>query len=272
MSVPAWRTLGLALALGCHGWSSPPAAPAPAAPAPVEAPAAAVAAARADAGLAYEVWTSVPATPQTPLPTVIALHGLGDDPVRFVHFLQGYAAPVRVLAPKAPLPWSSGTSWFSSRAMQADPERMADELRARADDVVHWLDTVSTTYAFAGKPVVTGFSQGGMLSFALAIHHPDRFAGAVPVAGWLPRPAVPDHATAAQAAIPVRALHGDADDVLPLTGTRRAVDAMRAAGFDVSLEVFEGVPHAVPPAVRARMEAEVGALLAAQGPAGDAAR
>ena len=37
-----------------------------------------------------------------------------------------------------------------------------------------------------GRALVAGFSQGGMLTFGLALHHPDLFDGAYPIAGWFP--------------------------------------------------------------------------------------
>ena len=37
-----------------------------------------------------------------------------------------------------------------------------------------------------GKVVVTGFSQGGMLSYALALHHPELIEYALPISGMLP--------------------------------------------------------------------------------------
>ena len=253
-----WLVL-LGVVVGCA--PAAPVVPAPAAPAPVVVPAVAEPAAR----LEYLVWTSEPATASTPLPTVVAMHGLGDRPEAFQTFLSNLDG-VRVIVPRAPLPWGQGSSWFSQRAMQAEPGVIAQEMVLRAAQVAALVEEVNATYAVTGPVVVTGFSQGGMMSFAMAALYPDRIAGAVPVAGIIPQGVLPPALTAAHRRTPIRALQGTADRVLPLTVAQRGVEAMRSRGFDVTLETFEGVGHAVPPPVRARLEAHVQAMLRADAP------
>jgi phospholipase/carboxylesterase len=82
-----------------------------------------------------------------------------------------------------------------------------------------------------------------MLSFALAVQHPELVAVALPVSGWLPESLIlgpkPD------AAPPIVALHGDADEVLTIQRTRDAVAKLRSAGYDAELLEYPGVGHGV---------------------------
>ncbi|MCB9665149.1 MAG: alpha/beta fold hydrolase [Alphaproteobacteria bacterium] len=196
-----------------------------------------------------------------PLPTVIVVHGLGARADGIVRVLEGLEGPARVLAPQAPTPWGDGGTWFSMPAQGSDPAALGEEMLRVADRVVAWIDEVRAEHPIAGRPVITGFSQGGMVSFAVALRHPEAVAGAVPIAGWLPGVLVPPLPTEAQRAVPIRALHGTADDRLSFVETRRVVDALRAAGFDAQLQAAEGVGHTIPPEVRAEVVRTVGVLL-----------
>lgn len=195
----------------------------------------------------------------TAMPTVVALHGLGDNPQ---HFLGLFAEldGVRVLAPAAPLPWPpDGFSWFEHRLTE-DPAGASAEIPGRAEAVAGLIRWAHAHPAIIGKPVVTGFSQGGVLSYAVALHHADLIAGAVPIAGLLPTEAIP--ASTPGATAPIRAVHGDADTRLAFSEAERTVSALQKLGFDATLDRFDGVGHSIPPVMRSRVHDHVRTLLA----------
>lgn len=176
---------------------------------------------------------------------VVAMHGLGDRPERFGLMFEALSTPARVLLPAAPHPYSSGYSWFT--ADRGDEAAFAADLAARADAVAATL---------VGRPVVTGFSQGGMLAFAIAVRHPDRVSAAYPLAGALPASLIPEHAPLG--GLPtIVALHGEADIRVDFAATAEAVQALSAAGFDATLRSYPGVEHTV----SAQMRADLDALL-----------
>jgi phospholipase/carboxylesterase len=96
-------------------------------------------------------------------------------------------------------------------------------------------------YKTKGKPVVAGFSQGGALSFVVAVRHPEAVRAAIPVSGWLPTGLLPR--PGAEVA-PIRALHGGADTLVELDPTNEAVASLVDRGADASIEVFPRVGHA----------------------------
>jgi phospholipase/carboxylesterase len=190
------------------------------------------------------------------LPTVVALHGLGDKPEDFIHALDGLPGPVRVVAVQAPEPWGDdGRAWWTRRVSSGDWDALAGDVAAAADALQPLLEQLNGDESVCGRPVVTGFSQGGMLSFAIAGRHPENIAGAVPVSGMI----LEGVATSPWA--PTRALHGDADTVVPFAATREAVDTLSAAGEDVTLQAFVGVQHRIPSPVRQAWFRELQALL-----------
>ncbi|MDQ3332286.1 MAG: hypothetical protein M3552_16820 [Planctomycetota bacterium] len=73
----------------------------------------------------------------------------------------------------------------------------------------------------------------------MAAREPDRFAAVVPIAGG-GHPESGDRLVD----VPIRAVHGDADDVVPVTQSREMVAAIRAAGGSPRYDELPGVSHA----------------------------
>lgn len=180
------------------------------------------------------------------LPLLLVLHGLGDSPERFLPLFDGLDVPVRIVAPRAPDPFSSGTSWFPID----DPRRAPAGILKRAQLLVELTDYLARTRTVRGRPIVTGFSQGGILSFALAAYHAGSFQAAVPIAGSL-LDGLPRYQPA-QKGFRVVALHGREDRRIPYEGAERTTARLRAVGTDASLTSFPGVGHEIPELMRER--------------------
>jgi phospholipase/carboxylesterase len=184
------------------------------------------------------------------LPLIIAVHGMGDRPEHFQEVFGDYPGEARFILPRAPTPQGDGASWFPTRIGALEQPDLIPGMEKAADQLASLAADLKKRYPAAPAPIVTGFSQGGMLSFLLATRHPGAIRRAVPVAGWLP-PGL-QGAKAPTPAPSIRALHGDADNILPLGPTQEAVTALKGAGWDVTLEVFPGVGHRIPAPLRAR--------------------
>ena len=206
--------------------AAPPTTPAPTAAPPPE-------------GLAERI--AGDANPDEPLPLVIALHGLGDAPEDFVMLFQTLNSRARVVALRAFDSWQGGASWFApgldpaspafARAVETSARRVADEVRA-----------VAASRPTCGDIVITGFSQGAMLSYTLAAIEPTLAARFVPIAGRL---GVATTIAASARSGDVRALHGGADRRVPVADGRTAVARLRAAGRDAQFQEFAGADHAI---------------------------
>jgi phospholipase/carboxylesterase len=180
-------------------------------------------------------------TPTSEAPMVIAIHGLGDSPQRFAGLLDAVEDPARIIYPRGLSPHGRGFSWFGR-----GPSR-ADGIRTAAAKLADMIDVLTRRYATRGKPVVTGFSQGGMLSYALAVQHGDKIGAAVPIAGALPLELVPLRSP--DGSPPILGLHGDADPVLPIAPTRELTLLLRERGFEANLTEYPGIQHTVSPAM-----------------------
>jgi len=211
-----------------------------------------------------------PDDPSAALPWIVAMHGMGSRADRFSGAFDGWnGPPARLLSVQAPEAHGPGFTWFPARVREMPAADLSAVVVAQADAVAGAIEDWSARFAVEGRPVLTGFSQGGMLSYAVALRHPERVAGAVPVSGWIVDGLVVPHAPVRDT-VPVRALHGVDDEILAFVPTRRRVDRLRASGFDVTMTAFDGVGHQIPPAMRATWHETLATLLggASQDPAG----
>ena len=236
--------VGLAWGTGCQ---TPPAAPPvspPVEPTPVAPEADGLVA--LDGGLRGRVLGA-----REDRPVLVALHGRGDHPERFVRLAEGWADVAHVVVPAAPTPYGSGFSWFQVRARQDDATLAAavEEAARRVVQLVHARRS-------ADHPVVvTGFSQGGMLSFALATRRTPVVDAAVPMGGFLPRGLWPVHRV--DGAPPIVAVHGEADAIIPVEAPRATVAHLESLGWPVTLHTEPGVEHSISRSMRQVVDAAV---------------
>lgn len=196
------------------------------------------------AGIHFRVHHTAGADPDATLPLIVAIHGLGDRPERFA-LLDGFPAPARVIYPRGLAPHHGGYSWFAiepRRATESGEETVRGVAEA-ADALAAMIAELTKRFPTRGKPIVTGFSQGGMLSFALAVRHPSALAAAVPLAGYLPEALVP--ATAPPGTPPIVALHGEDDPLIAIGAAQGTVATLRERGFSAELVAYPEVPHSV---------------------------
>jgi phospholipase/carboxylesterase len=244
---PRMRALLLAaavLSLPACGRDAPP-EPAPSTPAPRES-----ASVPEAAGIRYLERTTGGAAASDRLPLVVAIHGLGDRPESFASVFAPLRARARLVVPYGLDPWHDGFSWFPAGWLD-DPQKLAHGTSAAADRLAAMITALARARPTAGRPIVTGFSQGGMLSFTLAVLHPEAVGAAFPVGGLLAPPLLPSSWPAGRVEPAIHAFHGADDDRVPVAGARTTVQRLHDLGLGADLHEYPGVRHTIPPAMQA---------------------
>ena len=194
------------------------------------------------AGLRYLERVTGGAQPNDALPLVIGIHGRGGAPEHFVHALSGLSARARVILPYAPDPFGSGYTWFPN---WNDDAELADGTRHAADRLAAMIRELTARKPTVGRPIVTGFSQGGMLSFTLAVLHPDLVGAAFPCGGFLAPPLYPS-AWPSDAPRPrIHAFHGTDDPMIAIADARSTVKRLTDVGLPAELSEYPGVRHTI---------------------------
>jgi len=257
-------TLLLALVIGpaCVSGRSCGAIPTPGAStqsSPRQLPALAPAARVVEAGTALHEYSGG-ARPGDAVPLVVAIHGLGDRPESFRRLFQGFPGRAHFVFPAGDMAWGDGLGWWPIPG-EIKEDNMAPGLDAAAARLAARIRLWASS-GIVGKPIVTGFSQGGMLSFALAVKFPNEIGEALPAGGLLPPSMLPASWPAGTARPRIVALHGGADDVVPHAFGKTSADNLRALGLDVEWRSYAGLTHWISADVRkdlfAALSASVG--------------
>ena len=193
------------------------------------------------------------------LPMVVMIHGLGDRPESFLDALAGVKTPARLILPRGLEAHGGGWAWFPYR--REDPQVMVEGIRNATGRISGALTELSARRPTAGRPIVSGFSQGGMISFALAALFPAAVSAAYPLSGMLPPPLRPS-APARGPTPPVVAFHGDADKMVPIEPSRESIAALKAQGWSAELRESPGTGHTVTQETRQALTALVDAAAA----------
>ncbi len=86
---------------------------------------------------------------------------------------------------------------------------------------------------------IYGMSMGGIGTFDAAVRHPDIFAAAIPICGDVN----PRRLNNKFKGLAWSLYHGDNDPAVPVSGSRNAYRALKAAGADVRYHEFAGCGH-----------------------------
>ena len=182
-------------------------------------------------------------------PLVLFLHGSGergsDNEKQLFHGSQMWLNPVNrenypafVLVPQCP---ESGYWAYTDRPSSFEPDQMPSDIPL--SPVFRTLKELIDTYLAMPqvdkkRVYVIGLSMGAMGTYDLAVRYPEIFAAAIPICGTVN----PTRLSAAKD-VKFRIFHGDADTVVPVSGSRQAYKALKAAGADVEYIEFPGVTH-----------------------------
>lgn len=169
-----------------------------------------------------------------PMPLVIVLHGRGADANDLADIAPSLDGPggYRFVFPNAPhaFPWG-GYTWFDGWP----PER--DSVIASRKKLLHFLEEITARYPVAdGKIILSGFSQGGMMSLDAGFRTDEELCGIVVMSGVLFEQDAPDFKARPDQKILIA--HGTGDDVIPVIAARRARALLEAAGVQPEYHEF----------------------------------
>ncbi|MBV8615745.1 MAG: prolyl oligopeptidase family serine peptidase [Acetobacteraceae bacterium] len=181
---------------------------------------------------------------------VVLCHGVGADGHDLIDLAPAWsrAVPDAVfVAPSAPDPYDqdphgTGRQWFSvadrtPAVMARGVRRAAALLGPFVDAELARLGLAPTAYA------LMGYSQGAMTVLFTGLRRATPPLAILAYSGALLAPETLAGEIANQA--PVLLVHGEADDVVPVTRSREAERALRAAGVPVEASYTPGLGHGI---------------------------
>jgi phospholipase/carboxylesterase len=146
----------------------------------------------------------------------------------------------RFAAPDAPFasPYG-GRQWFGVDGQELRPDRIS-MVRAAFDKLIADIIEQEGFSNKLGQVAFLGVSQGAIMALDAVASGKWKIGALVSFAGLLPMPPVP-----AQTRMPVLLVHGKDDQTIPAMASGAAAAQLKAAGYDVTLDIQAGVGHTI---------------------------
>jgi phospholipase/carboxylesterase len=192
--------------------------------------------------------TSPPAAGGAPRSVVILLHGYGSngaDLIGLVPYWRAALPHTLFLAPDAPQPCPGapgGRQWWPLTSLS--PEARAAGVRVSAPALNAYIDSQLAAHNLsADRLALVGFSQGTMMALHVGPRRANAIAGIVGYSGMLADPEALGEELETKP--PILLVHGDADDVLPVSALHQAKARLEDLGFEVESHVSRGLGHSI---------------------------
>lgn len=189
-----------------------------------------------------------PANGQRPRQLVVLLHGFGadgNDLIELAPYLARSLPEAQFVSPHAPERCEmapQGRQWWGIRSFSPAERRAGAEKAAPGLDA--FLDAELERYGLTGGDLaLVGFSQGTMMALQVGLRRTPVPAAIVGFSGALAAPET--LAGQATGAPPVLLVHGDADEMLPVTEMLDAASGLGAAGVPCLWHVSAGIGHSI---------------------------
>jgi len=179
---------------------------------------------------------------------IVWMHGLGADGHDFepiVPHLGLKDRGVRFVFPHAPrraVTINGGLlmpAWFDVRSQDFGADIDAPGIRASVVQVEGLIAREKERGVPAGRILLAGFSQGGVIALCTALRHPERLAGVLGLSTFLPAEAlIEGDLSSANAGLPVFMGHGDEDPMIPIEWAEAARDRLQTLGYPVTWKSY----------------------------------
>lgn len=195
---------------------------------------------------------------RTPAGAIVLTHGRGADPHDLEPLLELLDPDRRLLGifPHGPLHLPPGGQHWYVVGQVGSPDR--DTFRASLEELEAQLDSALSEHGVGwDRTVLGGFSQGAVMSYALALGAGrPRPAAVLAFSGFIPSVEGFDLALADRVGLPVSISHGALDPVISVDFARDARERLTAAGLDVRYRE-DPVGHTIAPAALAQARAVI---------------
>jgi len=183
-------------------------------------------------------------------PALILLHGYGSDENDLFSFAEEMPEELFIISAKAPYPMQPyGNAWY---AIHFDNEngKFSDDIQAikSRDMIATFIDQVIENYPVdASKINLLGFSQGSILSYAVALTYPEKIDNVIALSGYINKEIFgQDYLKNDLSQLSFYCSHGSADQVIPIEWARRTKPFFENLGVDFTYSEFP-VGHGVAP-------------------------
>lgn len=178
-------------------------------------------------------------------PLVIFLHGYGSNEQDLFGIKDDLPTQYTYLSVRAPMVMEEGSyQWFRKKGEGAYNGE-TDDLKTNAQLLLDFVAQAAKKYhTEPDKVVLVGFSQGAIMSYEVALRHPEAVGGIAALSGRilpvLKSELQPDEK---RQSLAIFIGHGTADKRLPFSDGTDANSLLKSASLEPEFHAYEGVGH-----------------------------
>ncbi|MEW4924072.1 alpha/beta fold hydrolase [Algibacter sp. 2305UL17-15] len=183
-------------------------------------------------------------------PLLIMLHGYGSDENDLFSFSAELPEELLIISVRAPYPMQPyGNAWY---AINFDEEqgKWNDNVQAKAsvDLISKFIDEVISKYPVKKDNItLLGFSQGSILSYAVALTYPEKVKNIIALSGYVNQDILPKNLKEQDySKLDFYCSHGSVDQVIPVDWARKTQPFLNALNIKNTYSEFP-VGHGVSP-------------------------
>ena len=183
-------------------------------------------------------------------PVLIMLHGYGSDENDLFSFAGELPDELLIISAKAPYSMQPyGNAWYEIHFDNTDG-KFSDDVQAitSRETIKDFIDEVIKNYTVDQDNInLLGFSQGSILSYAVALSYPEKIRNVVALSGYVNQGILKDGFENNDfSRLDFYCSHGSVDQVIPVTWARKTKPFLDDLGIKNSYSEFP-VGHGVAP-------------------------
>ncbi|RTY72718.1 alpha/beta hydrolase [Flavobacterium sp. LS1R10] len=183
-------------------------------------------------------------------PLLLLLHGYGSNEDDLFSFATELPDEYYIVSARAPYNMQYGAyAWYAIN-FDADQNKFSDHDQAKVsrDLIAGFIDELIQTYPInAEKVTLIGFSQGSILSYAVALSYPEKVQKVVAMSGYLNLEIVTeDYLKNNFHTLKIFASHGTVDQVIPVEWARKTPAIVENLGINITYKEYP-IGHGVAP-------------------------
>ena len=183
-------------------------------------------------------------------PLILLLHGYGSNEEDLFSFAADLPEEYYIISARAPYNMQYGAyAWYAIN-FDADENKFSDNQQAiiSRDLIARFIDELIQKYPVNAKNVtLVGFSQGSILSYAIALSHPDKVQRVVALSGYISEPILEENYLQNNfTKLKVFHSHGTVDQVIPVEWARKTKPFLDKLGIQSIYKEYP-IGHGVAP-------------------------
>jgi phospholipase/carboxylesterase len=183
-------------------------------------------------------------------PLLLLLHGYGSNEDDLFSFSSELPDDYYIVSVRAPYDMQFGSyAWYAIN-FDADENKFSDigQAKTSRDLIAKFIDELIRNYPIDSKNVtLIGFSQGAILSYAVALSYPEKVQRVIAMSGYVSTEiAIDGFENNALGKLKIFASHGTVDQVIPIEWARKSIPILENLDIEVIYKEYP-IGHGVSP-------------------------